>query len=79
MANGATGGSAGKQPLPLAPKTDFGTPEELEKLPKQEAFNLGIVSKHAYTGGSTLSGDNPYPGFPLLPSSSTGDPEDAEP
>jgi hypothetical protein len=73
------GGFAGIPPIPLVPKSDFGTPADFENLLKQEASNIGIVSQHAYTGGSKASGDNPYPGFLLQPSSSTGDPESAVP
>jgi Glycosyl hydrolase family 79 C-terminal beta domain len=61
------------------PPSDFGTPQDFTLPFAQEAETLGIVSQHAYTGGSTAYGDDPYPGSLLEPSSSVEDAEAAEP
>lgn len=75
----SSGGFAGIPAIPIAPLTDFGTPDDWQKLIDQESAELELVSQHAYTGGSTLCGDDPAPGFLLRPLSSTEDPGQAEP
>ncbi|MDB5915669.1 MAG: hypothetical protein JWP22_4344, partial [Ramlibacter sp.] len=75
----SNGGFAGIPPIPMAPRTNFGTPEDWKKLLDQQGSQLELVSQHAYTGGSSKCGDNPKPGFLLRPSSSTEDPKEAVP
>ena len=72
-------GVAGSAPFPEAGKSDFGTPLELERLLTQEHQTIGIVSQHAYNGGSSACGGNPKPGFLLQPESVTASREAVEP
>ncbi|MEH6388929.1 glycosyl hydrolase family 79 C-terminal domain-containing protein [Pseudomonas profundi] len=72
-------GFAGSAPFPLVEASDFGTPLELERLLTQEHQTIGIVSQHAYNGGSSACGGDPQPGFLLQPDAVTDNREAAEP
>lgn len=72
-------GFADSAPFPLADESDFGTPLELERLLTQEHETIGIVSQHAYNGGSSACGGDPQPGFLLQPDAVTDNREATEP
>lgn len=79
LAGPSLAGFAGSAPFPQAGVSDFGSPLDLERLLTQEHQNIGIVSQHAYTGGSSACGGNPQPGFLLQPDSATAGREAIEP
>jgi hypothetical protein len=72
-------GFSGLQVIPMLPATNFGGPEKFAEFLEREPETIAIISQHAYTGGPTKCGDDPKPGFLLLPSSAAEDPKLAAP